>query len=608
MRRAWIAAWAGVAALVAASAAHAETKRVLPPGAAPIVQRAFARAAPALALKEASIAREHVDAVVCAPDARCYKVRLDDPQAGCAGAAAGPFCVRFVGEAPPPAAREALVKAFAAEAPDACWLDLTERHDPPERRDPAESRGRGGESGAGEPSVWLAWLALTVVPLAAGWVVGWAASRLRGRAFVFSRWVAAVMVAVPVLVACVISLRQLALGIWDLALVGGLFGVGAVMGAHRLTAALRTRRGALAVGSVAFALGLAEIVVRVLPPAPGVDPGELHRIFLDPHEADIAFTRFEMWNRREHAADWGAVLKDALYPDAGAGFYAEREGGTAGAGKKVLHLGDSMVFGLGVERREAFPALLEGMEPGSQHVNSGIPGLSPDAELLLMRNWVSRKPFDLVVVHLFTGNDIKEMDSAYPFCADGPLLDYESASLRARCPKPGFRLARSRLGWMLAHSPPPFALRALAGRSALAKRSALGLLALRMKVMGEHREESLAWSHLEAVLRAFRDELAAKGIPLVVDVLPLREALEARDPTITEAYATRGRMLEIAQRLGVRTLDPWSTFAEAVKRDGSEPWFSTAMVHDLHFGPKGHDLLARWLHERLGSEPVKDGR
>jgi lysophospholipase L1-like esterase len=573
------AALALFAAAIPRAAGAAAGERVLPPGAAAVVQRAFARAAPALRLAQAAISADHVDAVVCAADARCYPVRLDDPREGCDGAPAGPFCVRFPGEAPPPAVRDALVRAFSAEPPDACWQELAVHEEPRAARDPVATP-RGAPAAK---AVVLAWLALTVAPFAAGGAIGWLAARIRGRPLSGKALGGAILV-VPTLIAAAAALRQLALGLWDLALAGALLGTGAIVAGYGLTRALRTKRAALVAGSVGLALLAGEVAVRALGPPPGVDPAEVHRLYFDAHEADVAFTRFELWEQNDGHLGWTGTLKEALYPD---------------AGLRVLHLGDSMVYGLGVERGEAFPARLAALEPGVAHVNAGIPGLAPDAEWLLARRWLERARFDLVVLHLFTGNDIKEMDTAYPFCADGPLLDYDASPPRPRCPSPGRRFPRSRLAWMLAHSPPPYALRALAGRSALASRSALGLLSLRARLFGEKGEEARAWAHLEAVLRAFRDDLAARRIPLVVDVLPLRDALEARDPSSTEAYATRTRMVEVARSLGIPVLDPWDALEDAVKREGSDRWFSTAMPHDLHFGPEGHALLARWLDERL---------
>ncbi len=562
--------------------------RALPPGAAAIVQRSLAREAPVVRLGSARLEPDHADLVVCPEAGPCFEVRLEDPRLGCHGEVAGPFCLRFPSEQPRPDARAAVIRGFAAEDPRGAWIEIA---------DPASDGHSmpGGSPGRSGPSPFALLLALTMVPLTAGALFG-SIARVLLRRRVASRALAVALFVVPPLLAVAVGVRQRVVGVWDLAVAGAQFGLGVWLIAHRGALALRTRRAALVAGSTLIALLAAEGVVRIaLPRPPPIDPAERHRLFLDAHHADMAFARFDFWRDN----DLATTVRRALYPTADSGFYVERGARAPGATRHVLHLGDSMVFGLGVDRGQAFPGVLESLEPGVAHINSGIPSLAPDAELLLLRRWVARTPLDQVVVHLFTGNDIKEMDAAYPFCADGPLLDYAPPSPRARCPEPDYRFARGHLRWMLEHSPPPYVLREIGGFSVLAERTVLALTALRERVMGHSRGDEVAWQHLERVLRAMRDELAARHIDLVVDVLPLRAALEAFDPTITEAYATRTRMVAMTRALGITVLDPWDVFQDAVRRDGAARWFARAMTHDLHFSPEGHALLARWLAERL---------
>jgi hypothetical protein len=557
-------------------------ERVLPPGAAAIVKRALERAAPRLRLSSASLEADHADLVVCAEE-RCYHVRLDDPEKGCSEPPAGPFCLRFSEPLLPAEERDALSRAFAAEDPRAAWVPIggTGESTPPR---PSEEAPR--------PAMTL--LALCAAPIALGLLVGALARRALGRRLTSTAAVLAAVV-VPAAAGALATLGQMRVGIYDLMLAGALLGLGFLAVAYRALAAESAKKVVLACGSAAIALGMGEIVVRRLaPPPPSISAAQAHVLFVNPHEADLAFTRFDRWG---DDAPLTAALQAALYPDAAARFYVERGAAAAAAAKRVLHLGDSMVFGLGVERAEAFPALLEALEPGVAHVNSGLPSLAPDAHWMLLHRWLARARFDVVVLHLFTGNDVKEMDSSYPFCAGGPLLDYDAVPPRERCTAPvGSSFAHGRLAWMLEHSPPPFVLREAAGRSAVAAHATAAFVALRGYAFHSRPPEQEAWAHIEAILTGFRDELAARRIRLVVDVLPLRDALEAFDPTLTEAYATRTRMIEMAQRLGVEVLDPWGDLQEAVKREGSERWFATAMPHDLHFGPEGHAFMARWLH------------
>jgi hypothetical protein len=562
-------------------------ERVLPPGAEAIVKRALERAAPRLRLFSANIEADHAVLIVCAEE-KCYGVRLDDPEKGCSEPPAGPFCLHFYEPLMPAEHRDALSRAFAAEDPRAAWVPIGES--PPS----GSTEGTEPHPRRRAPRPAITMLALCGAPIGLGLLLGALARRVLGQPLT-STAAAVAAVVVPTAAGALATLGQMRVGIYDLMLAGALLGLGFLVVAYRALAGQNAKRLGFACGSLAIALLAGEVVVRrVAPPPPPINAEEAHRLFLDPHEADLAFTRFDRWG---DAAPLNAALQAALYPDAGARFYAERGATAAAASRRVLHLGDSMVFGLGVERAEAFPALLEALEPGVAHVNSGLPSLAPDAHWMLLHRWLARVPFDVVVLHFFTGNDVKEMDSSYPFCGDGPLLDYDSVPPSERCPAPiGARFAHGRLAWMLQHSPPPFVLREAAGRSAVAAHATAAFIALRGRALHSRPPEQEAWAHIEAILTGFRDELAARRVRLVVDVLPLRDALEAFDPTLTEAYAARARMIEIAQRLGVEVLDPWSDLQEAVKRDGSEHWFATAIPHDLHFGPEGHAFMARWLH------------
>ena len=101
-------------------------------------------------------------------------------------------------------------------------------------------------------------------------------------------------------------------------------------------------------------------------------------------------------------------------------------------------------------------------------------------------------------------------------------------------------------------------------------------------------------------MRAARDRMAAHGVGFAVVLLPLREALQSAEPKQSEAYAIRTRALETCNRLGIRTLDTWDFFEDAVRRTGPARWFITRDgFEDLHFSAEGNDQFARWLAGQL---------
>jgi SGNH hydrolase-like domain, acetyltransferase AlgX len=81
--------------------------------------------------------------------------------------------------------------------------------------------------------------------------------------------------------------------------------------------------------------------------------------------------------------------------------------------QRILLLGDSFVFGVGVPFEDTLGEQLERAlntgEEGSEPVEvvaAGVPGYGPDDYALLAERWVPRLHPDLVVVAFFTGNDI----------------------------------------------------------------------------------------------------------------------------------------------------------------------------------------------------------
>jgi lysophospholipase L1-like esterase len=78
---------------------------------------------------------------------------------------------------------------------------------------------------------------------------------------------------------------------------------------------------------------------------------------------------------------------------------------------RVLGLGDSFTFGLGVQEEETFLRRLEALGIGQEIVhtiNLAVPGYGPVHELLCLQKHVDRIEPDLVVMAVFPGNDLSD--------------------------------------------------------------------------------------------------------------------------------------------------------------------------------------------------------
>ena len=267
--------------------------------------------------------------------------------------------------------------------------------------------------------------------------------------------------------------------------------------------------------------------------------------------------------------------------------------------RRVLHLGDSMVFGLGVERDETFTAALERIEPGVEHINGGISGTAPDAYLAVLLRWLALQTVDQVVMYPFEGNDIRDVDGPYPCCGWQPLLSYGNDGASLHCKKATAPdLSYATWTWLRYNSPPPYVVRALIGRSVAAAHLA-GLMVepgLRASLILDQSNDTRL-SHLTAIFRSAREELSARHIPLVVVLLPFVSGHS------TPLDARPRELIEAARRAGVRTLDPSDVILGAVA-DGQQLFLGSPQHPNIHFNAQGHAFMAKWLHDHLSTDSM----
>ncbi len=541
--------------------------RVLRPSSAQLIEAAFARAGTDLRLDDAKILQDRVLAKVCqtAQPTVCHQLELRDPSAHCRDRRVGPWCLRYL-EGPPPQA-EALEKALAEDRDAALWSRPPGAPEPP-------------------PSPWGLALAWLLAPLAAGLLAG-TAHRLALKRRIAATWPILLVFAVLAGLGAAAGFLTMRVGLWDLLAVALLATAGWLLGAH----VLATRRAPLLLAGMTTLLGLLalEAVARwILPMPPAFPPPEEASLLIPVLEARQAEGRL-------HAQSAQAAC-GLLLPQPGATDpLPARLAAPEGTHQRVLHLGDSLAFGSGVPTAQRFTTLLERAEPGVAHLNAAMPGTSIDAQYLLVLRVLEQAPVDLVVLHVFVGNDLVEIDRPYPCCREGPLLTWPAQGVpQPRCKTADVRPERGMTAWYLARSPAPYPLRVLTSVS-LAARHLCGLQVRLAHWLGEGPSLSpqVATARYYSAVRALHAELARRNIPLVLVILPVRSALDA---------GPRGDA-EVVQRLGrdlkVPVLDAWSLFTEAVRSRPEASLFIPKPPGDPHFSASGHALVADWLHVKL---------
>lgn len=437
-------------------------------------------------------------------------------------------------------------------------------------------------------------LALLLIPPLLGLALGATFARWRGR---LSFSLASVAATLVFLVGTASLFTWVAtrcrVGAWDGLEIGILFALGLAVGAAELHRHVTRSKLLVASVSTLLALGAGEFAGRLLlPPAPSLPTVSSARVLIP--RIDIEHMILPEWHFAfGQMFDACGLAHPKLFPAR----FKERTRHAAGK-PVVLHLGDSMTFGLFVKPEQAFPALLEQRAPQLAHVNAATPGTSVDYHLLVARQWMDLLPVKLLVLNLFM-NDVVEIDEGMPCCKDGPLLDYSSGEARERCPVPTFIDGFGEtFGWMLHNSPAPYPLRVATGFSDLARHLDVAFMA---KVSAIKYNKNLdmeeKWRRFELTVGAIRDEAARRGVPLVAVVLPVRQGLEAQEPRKSDGYEVTERMRTVCEKLGIRTLDPWEHFEELVRRDGAGRYF--VAPDDIHFEIDGHVAMADWLAPRL---------
>lgn len=437
-------------------------------------------------------------------------------------------------------------------------------------------------------------LALVAFPVAAGALAGRVLRARLGRCLA-GPGTAVALFTLATLGLVGIGVSTATLGIWDLVGEALLCSLALVATTHRF---LPDRTSvAVACGSLLVGMVGLEIGCRLLLPAPPMFPGSDN-----PHlwlaDALRANTRNHSWGLQSKelvgAALFGEAYRgvldvtqvpDILLPHR---FHAEPKA------RHVLHIGDSMTFGLGVDRQHTFQAVLERHEPETQHINGGIPGTAPDAYYLVLRRWLDLHRIDLAVMYLFEGNDVRGLGESYPCCEWRPLLAYGADGPTPRCPEaPRLDLSKAGSHWLLYNSPPPFLLRALIPYSSAAAFASAqivsGFVLQNLIEVEETNETQLA--HLEAILHATAADLARRRVPFAVAVLPSRSWVEdAASSHEAPAIADRAR------RAGLPTLDLSEPIHEAAKQ--GQVLF---LPNDPHFNQAGNEFVAGILHPWLSS-------
>ena len=271
--------------------------------------------------------------------------------------------------------------------------------------------------------------------------------------------------------------------------------------------------------------------------------------------------------------------------------------------RRVLVLGDSFTFGTGVEEDEAFPARIaaELTRAGTpaEGINAGIGGYGVPDEVAWFEHYGMRLHPDLIVLGIFTGNDLQDAapDRPRTFVIDGDILDEAElhrspffhwlfqhsqlfALVKYSIPQPIDRPLRRAL-----HMPEPGAIRGL--------REEMALYDPRNRTAAERggAASEAAIRHLLNLTRADHPVIAAILLPSKLQADERQWGQVLRELSLAPSAADRTLPNEVFSgvlaRVGVPVLDLTPAFSEEIRRGGI-----LFFPEDQHFTVAGHRLVA----------------
>jgi lysophospholipase L1-like esterase len=271
---------------------------------------------------------------------------------------------------------------------------------------------------------------------------------------------------------------------------------------------------------------------------------------------------------------------------------------------RIAVIGDSFVFGWGVEARESFPATLEAMLRSRGHdvevINAGVPGQSFGEKAIWYRDAVARFHPQLVVAELlYDDHDRTNGVRAFEL-RDGVAVPVVS-SVTAR--REGLRSRWYSLplyAWLSQHS----------HAFALLKRAIAVVIGRQMhqQALAAHSKGQVVELPLmEAEVAWLNGEVARSGGRLVIVALPVRELIYGeRTAGIIESHVTMSNAIAVlCAREGIPYTDLTPQIREVATHDPRELYYSGSEEHPNARGYRAFaEAFAAFAEERQLAGPA----
>ncbi len=331
----------------------------------------------------------------------------------------------------------------------------------------------------------------------------------------------------------------------------------------------------LSLGATLVALAVVEGVVRLVRDPRPMEVSEQRHAFPAFYSLaeDGLFTRDRDGDLRYRLTPgFEAVLHDRRYTINSLGFRGEepKVWGQPSV-RRIVLLGDSYAFGLGVDQDQTLAKQLEKRVRATEPIevlNLGVPGYQTGQELALAERFAFQLRPDLVVL-LYFGND--QVEEAFHY-------------------DPAYRVL---YGDAL---PIPYSIKGVLGRSAVYRWLALAHIQ-QLQEQGElspmdNRDWPVTKDRIEGIARGCSD----REVPFVVANLPMLWSSETLADPAWPGHSNYNRVGALATELGVPWVDLRATLL-ATSRGPNDDFLAPLVVsseppRDHHFNEAGYMLLA----------------
>lgn len=270
---------------------------------------------------------------------------------------------------------------------------------------------------------------------------------------------------------------------------------------------------------------------------------------------------------------------------------------------RVLVLGDSFAYGIGVEDDETFSARLLRMDPRLEVINTGVSGYGTSQQLLLLREEGLAFAPDVVLVAFFWNDVANSFYREVPrFVLEGRRPRHEPPSEEWRHEVESWKPSPPHRRRLLRHS---YLYRFASDRLALGRFQARRWLGTPIErgLRVKPEDQEAAWSLTFALLREIAAATREHGAKIVLVVIPEQAQVQPRtriEGLEPDDYEVQEKLRTFASAERIAFLDLLPALSAEFRAKGRPLYY----LLDRHLNARGHEVTANEVYAFLRDRGV----